>query len=302
MTQVPVKDAVGNDVQTIDLPAYIFEEDINEGLMHQAYVRQMANARQGNHKTKKRSEVRMTGAKVYRQKGTGRARHGARSAPIFVGGGIAWGPQPRKYTKDMPKKMRRKAIRSALSALLRDDQLVFVDGLNFTAPKTRQMREIIATLTGGESALVVLGSKNENVARSVHNLPKAHIILANYLNIRDLLKYDKVIIPLDALDVIASIWGDGRVEGTYAQPGVEPIDVAPVEVAPVEVDTASEPEVIAEETPTAEPENALLDDAAEDAPEPEVAGDETPMTSAPDRGGEDVPDADEPAENEKDKD
>lgn len=205
--QVPVVDIQGKEVKTLDLQSYIFEIDVNIGLMHQAYVRQMANARQGNHSAKKRSEVRGSTAKIYRQKGTGRARHGARTAPIFVGGGIAHPPRPRKYTKDMPKKMRRKAIRCALSGLLRDDQLVFVDELAFEAPKTKQMKQVLETLAGSEKVLVVVGSKNENVSRSVHNLPSAHIILANYLNIRDLLKYDKVVITLDALDVINDIWG-----------------------------------------------------------------------------------------------
>lgn len=205
--QVPVVDMKGKEVKKLDLQPYIFEVDVNTGLMHQAYVRQMANARLGTHKAKARSEVRGSTAKIYRQKGTGRARHGARTAPIFVGGGIAHPPRPRKYTKDMPKKMRRKAIRCALSGLLRDDQLVFVDGLAFDEPKTKQMKQVLETLAGSEKALVVVGSKNENVSRSVHNLPKAHIILANYLNIRDLLQYDKVIITLDALDVINDIWG-----------------------------------------------------------------------------------------------
>ncbi|GAB5493549.1 MAG: 50S ribosomal protein L4 [Phototrophicaceae bacterium] len=205
--QVPVLDMQGKEVKQLDLQPYIFEIDVNIGLMHQAYVRQMANARQGNHKAKSRSEVRGSTAKIYRQKGTGRARHGARTAPIFVGGGRAHPPRPRKYTKDMPKKMRRKAIRCALSGLLRDDQLVFVDALAFEAPKTKQMKQVLETLAGSEKALVVVGSKNENVSRSVHNLPSAHIILANYLNIRDLLKYDKVVITLDALDVINDIWG-----------------------------------------------------------------------------------------------
>lgn len=205
--QVPVVDMKGKEVKKLDLQPYIFEVDVNTGLMHQAYVRQMANARLGTHKAKARSEVRGSTAKIYRQKGTGRARHGARTAPIFVGGGVAHPPRPRKYTKDMPKKMRRKAIRCALSGLLRDDQLVFVDGLAFDEPKTKQMKQVLETLAGSEKALVVVGSKNENVSRSVHNLPKAHIILANYLNIRDLLQYDKVIITLDALDVINDIWG-----------------------------------------------------------------------------------------------
>ncbi|MEO1287002.1 MAG: 50S ribosomal protein L4 [Chloroflexota bacterium] len=205
--QVPVLDMQGKEVKNVDVQSYIFEEEVNTGLMHQAYVRQMANARQGNHKAKSRSEVRGSTAKIYRQKGTGRARHGARTAPIFVGGGRAHPPRPRKYTKDMPKKMRRKAIRCALSGLMRDDQLVFVDSLDFDTPKTKQMKQVLEAVAGSDKALVVLGSKDENVSRSVHNLPKAHVILANYLNIRDLLKYDKVVITLEALDVINGIWG-----------------------------------------------------------------------------------------------
>lgn len=205
--EVSVLDMAGKEVKKIDVPAYIFEEEVNTGLMHQAYVRQMANARQGTAKAKSRSEVRGTTAKMYRQKGTGRARHGAKTAPIFVGGGRAHPPRPRKYTKKMPKKMRRKAIRCALSALMRDDQLVFVDKLDFEQPKTKEMKQVLASVTGGNNALVVLGNKDENVMRSVFNLPKAHVILANYLNIRDLLQYDKVVITLDALDVITNIWG-----------------------------------------------------------------------------------------------
>ncbi|MGB7341976.1 MAG: 50S ribosomal protein L4 [Phototrophicaceae bacterium] len=205
--QIPVLDMQGKEVKQVDVQSYIFEEEVNIGLMHQAYVRQMANARQGNHKAKARSEVRGSTAKIYRQKGTGRARHGARTAPIFVGGGRAHPPRPRKYTKSMPKKMRRKAIRCALSGLMRDDQLVFVDNLAFDTPKTKQMLQVLEAVAGSEKALVVLGSKDDNVTRSIHNLPNAHVILANYLNIRDLLKYDKVVITLDALDVINDIWG-----------------------------------------------------------------------------------------------
>ena len=205
--QVPVIDQSGKQVSTIDLPADIFEVEINTGLMHQAYVRQMANARLGTHDTLTRGEVNLTKAKWYRQKGTGRARHGAQSAPIFVGGGVAHGPQPRKYTKQMPKKMRRGAIRSALSALLRDGQLIFVDRLSLDAPKTKEMRATLARLAGDGKTLVLLAERNENVQRSVNNLPNARTLRASYLNIRDLLSHDKVIVPLDALDVIKSIWG-----------------------------------------------------------------------------------------------
>jgi len=205
--ETPVLDISGKQVKTVELPADIFEVDVNVGLMHQAYVRQMANARQGTHKTKTRSEVRMTKAKWYRQKGTGRARHGAKSAPIFVGGGLAHGPRPRKYTKAMPKKMRRKAIRCTLSALARDGQLVIVEDLASVEPKTKAMHQTLTNLVGEGSALVLLADANDNVQRSVSNLSNAMYLRANYLNVRDLLKFDKVIVPLDALDVIKEIWG-----------------------------------------------------------------------------------------------
>jgi large subunit ribosomal protein L4 len=205
--QVPVRDMTGQEVKTIELPADIFEVEVNVGLMHQAYVRQMANARQGTHSTLRRGEVDRTKAKIYKQKGTGNARHGSRNAPIFVGGGIAHGPKPRDYTKSMPRKMRQGAIRSALSALLRDDQLVFVDKLSLEVPKTKVMKQVIKALTGGESALVLFTHGNVNVQRSVNNLPEAQALLVNNLNMRDLFKYDKVIIPLDALDFIISVWG-----------------------------------------------------------------------------------------------
>ncbi|MDE2638684.1 MAG: 50S ribosomal protein L4 [Chloroflexota bacterium] len=207
--QFPVMNSAGREVSQVELPSDIFEVKINVGLMHQAYVRQMANARQGTHSTLSRSEIRATGGKWYRQKGTGRARHGAQSAPIFVGGGLAHGPKPRNYRKRMPKKMRRGAIRSALSALVRDDQLVIVDKLELDAPKTRVMRDLIATLVGEQSALIVVTAEQQIVRKSVSNLPGAHSIMANFLNVRDLLKYDKVVITLDALDVVTGIWGMG---------------------------------------------------------------------------------------------
>lgn len=210
MMQVPVMDMSGKQVQTIDLPAEIFEAKVNKGLMHQAFVRQMANARLGTHKVKRRGEVRMTTKKMYRQKGTGRARHGAESATQFVGGGRPMGPRPRDYTLDMPKKMRRAAIRSALSALMNDDQLVFVDRLMVDTPRTKDMKRILTALVGENSTLVLIAETNDNVQRSVNNLTDAKTLRASYLNIRDLLQYDKVIVPLDALDVIKRIWGAGE--------------------------------------------------------------------------------------------
>jgi len=200
---VPVKDMTGKEVDTVELRPEIFEAPINVGLMHQAYVRQMANKRLGTHKTLSRGEVRRTKKKWYRQKGTGRARHGSRNAPIFVGGGVAFGPKPRKYTKAMPKKMRQAALRSALSAKAADDAIVVVDKLDMDEPKTRFMVDTLYYLAGDEgSILILLNEANENVEKSVRNLPYAQYLRANYINIRDLLKYDTVVVPLDALEAI----------------------------------------------------------------------------------------------------
>jgi large subunit ribosomal protein L4 len=207
MAQVPVLDINGKQVKTIDLPADIFEAKVNKGLMHQAYVRQMANARLGTHSTQRRSEVSRTTAKMYKQKGTGRARHGSRSAPQFVGGGRAFGPKPRDYSLDMPKKMRQGAIRSALSALLADDQLVFVTDITPSSPKTKDMAKVLNVLAGEKSTLVLFTHDEKLVQRTVSNLDNAKPLLTNYLNIRDLLQYDKVIVSLKALDVIVKIWG-----------------------------------------------------------------------------------------------
>ncbi|MBO9369947.1 MAG: 50S ribosomal protein L4 [Chloroflexi bacterium] len=205
--KVPVWNMSGQQVDEIELRPDIFEAPINVPLMHQALVRQLANARLGTHKTKTRGEVNRTTAKWYRQKGTGRARHGSRNAPIFVGGGIAHGPKPRSYEQRMPKKMRRAALRSALSVKAGQQQIVVVDRLELPEPKTREMREVLTRLNVGENALILLPGRNETVEKSVRNLPKVKTLHASYLNIRDLLQYEKVVMPLGALQVIESILG-----------------------------------------------------------------------------------------------
>ncbi len=205
--KVPVRNMAGDQVGSVELPADIFEVEVNAALMHQAYVRQMANARLGTHKTKTRGEINRTKAKWYRQKGTGRARHGARSAPIFVGGGIAHGPQPRDYSKDMPRKMRRGALRSALSAKAAGDQIVVVDKLEMDAPKTSAMAGVLRNLVGSDSALVLMAQRDDAVEFSIRNLSNAMTLRASYLNVRDLLQYDRLVIPQAALEVIQIILG-----------------------------------------------------------------------------------------------
>jgi len=199
---VSVLNQTGREIGTVDLPASIFEANVNRDLMHQALVRQMANARRGTHNTKTRAEVNRTTAKWYRQKGTGRARHGSKKAPIFVGGGVAHGPKPRSYRKDMPRKMRRAAIRSALSAKLASGDIVFLDDLVIDSPKTKTMVDTISNLADGTSTLVLIANADENIEKSTRNIADVKALRANYLNIRDILGYHKIVISLDALEVI----------------------------------------------------------------------------------------------------
>ena len=202
--QVTVYDMNGREVDYVDLPATVFEAKINRDLMHQALVRQLANARRGTHKTKGRSEINRTTAKVYRQKGTGNARHGSRRAPIFVGGGVAHGPKPRKYTKKMPRKMRRAALRSALSVKASNGEIILLDEVSLNTPKTKEMVALVDRLAKGRSALLLLPAHDENIELSARNLPDVKALHANYLNIRDLLGYERIIMPLEALEVINS--------------------------------------------------------------------------------------------------
>jgi large subunit ribosomal protein L4 len=205
--QVTVKNMEGEQIDELELPAEIFEAPISVALMHQALTRQLANARLGTHNSKSRGEVNRTKAKWYRQKGTGRARHGSRNAPIFVGGGVAHGPKPRSYSKKMPRKMRRAALRSALSVKAADAQIVLVDELKMEQPKTRQFEACLEKLDAADRTLVLLADRNESVEKSARNLPNVKILWASYLNVRDLLNYDTVLVPLDSLNVIRSILG-----------------------------------------------------------------------------------------------
>ncbi len=207
MMKVDVKDIKGKTVGELELRDDIFSIKPHTAIMHQALVRQQANARLGTHKTKTRGEVRGTTAKWYRQKGTGRARHGDRKAPIFVGGGQAHKPQPRDYSKKMPRKMRRLALRSALSAKAAANEIIIVDSLALDEPKTAAMAEVLGNLEIEGSVVVLLSERNENVERSTRNLKNVKTLRAGYLNIRDLLGHSYVIMPKDAVSTIEGFLG-----------------------------------------------------------------------------------------------
>jgi len=200
----------GKKLREMELPAAIFEAPINIDLMHQAYVRQMANARLGTHDTKVRGEVAGGGAKPFKQKGTGRARQGSRRAAQWVGGGRIHTPHPRSYEQRMPKKMRQAALRSALSAKAAESEIVIVDDLKLDEHKTRLMVSALNSLVGTSSALVVMPEKDqayEMVVRSADNLEDAKVLLAGYLNIRDLFTYDKLVLPVKTLDALVANLG-----------------------------------------------------------------------------------------------
>jgi len=200
---IPVKDMAGKQVGEIELSDGVFAAPVNKPLMHQALIRQLANARLGTHKTKSRGEVRGGGRKPWRQKGTGRARQGSTRAPNWVGGGTVFGPQPRKYTKAMPKKMSRAALRSALSVKADAGQIVVLDKWQIDAPKTKDMVTALSALgVAGSSVLMVLPEKEMTVQRSANNLSNVKTLLAGYLNIRDLLGYDTVLLSKSAVNYI----------------------------------------------------------------------------------------------------
>ena len=206
--EAQVKNLKGETVRTVELPAQIFEAPINKDLMHQAFVRQLANARLGTHSTKRRGEVAGGGKKPWKQKGTGRARAGSTRSPIFKGGGKVHTPKPRSYEQAMPRQMRRAALRSALSVKAADSQIIVLEDLNVDGGKTKAMAQVLAGLVAeGQTALVLLPAKNEAVENGLRNLERAKYLRANYLNIRDLLGYDMVLLPLGALEVIEGYLG-----------------------------------------------------------------------------------------------
>jgi len=208
--QVSLKNMEGNEIGSVELSDAIFAANINTNVMHQALVRQLANRRLGTHKTKTRSEVRGGGRKPWRQKGTGRARQGTIRAPQWRGGGTVFGPSPRSYNKNMPRKMRRIALRSALSVKAQEDQIVVLDQLQMSAPRTREMASMLEALDVERSALLLLPESDAIIELSARNLPNVRILRANYLNVRDLLGYGTIVIPQDVLPVIESFLGDDQ--------------------------------------------------------------------------------------------
>ena len=200
--QVPVYNQAGESVDQVELREDIFGIKPNKSVMHQALVRQLANARQGNADTKTRGEVSGGGRKPWRQKGTGRARQGSTRAPHWKGGGVVFGPHPRSYKQRMPKQMRRLALRSALSAKAAENQIRVIDAFTFAAPRTREVNTLLANLNCPTTAVILLPQADEVVTRSARNLSSVKTLRATYLNVRDLLGYEFLVMSREGLRAV----------------------------------------------------------------------------------------------------
>jgi large subunit ribosomal protein L4 len=198
----PLFDSAGARHGEVRLPKVIFAEELNTPVMHQAYVRQLANARQGTASTKTRATISGGGAKPYRQKGTGRARHGSTREPSMKGGAVVFGPHPRSYPKRMPKQMRRLALRSALSQKATEGRVRVIDGFAIEEPKTSEAANLMNVIGFDDTTLVVLPAPNFVVSRSFENLTGVKIILARNLNIRDLFSHTYLLLAKDCLELL----------------------------------------------------------------------------------------------------
>ena len=210
--QVPVYNLAGEVVKNIEISDAVFAVPFNEAVVHQAMVSQQANARQGTASTKTRGEVTGSGKKIYRQKHTGMARAGRRRSPTRRGGGVIFGPRPRSYRQEMPKKMRRLALRCVLSAKVRDKELTVLEKLELAQPKTREMERILAALGVDSSALIVTGKAEENISKSARNLAGVKVLPASILNVVDILFYQRLLMTEAAVRRAEELWSPQKSE------------------------------------------------------------------------------------------
>lgn len=211
--QVPVYSLAGEVIKQIEISDYVFGAPFNEAVVHQALVRQLANARQGTASTKTRGEVSGSTRKLFRQKHTGLARAGSLRSPLRRKGGIVFGPKPRSYHQDMPKKMRQLALRCVLSAKARDGELKILEQLQLDQPKTKEMSQILTSLGVDSSALIATHEPEENVIKSARNLLGVKTIPANLLNVVDILSHKMLIMTEAAVRKAEELWGQGLAQG-----------------------------------------------------------------------------------------
>lgn len=206
MPKVNVYNMLGEQVGEIELSDQIFGIEVNQHVVYEVVKNQLANKRQGTQSAKTRAEVRGGGRKPWRQKGTGRARAGSASSPVWVGGGVAFAPKPRDYSYKVPKKVRRLAMKSALTSKVQNNEIIVIDEINFDAPKTKEMVNLLNKLNADKKALIVTADKNENLVRSANNIATVQTTVVNNLNVYDILKYNSFIITKDAVRKVEEVY------------------------------------------------------------------------------------------------
>jgi large subunit ribosomal protein L4 len=211
--EVPVYNLAGEVIKHIEISDHIFAVPFNKAVVHQAMVRQRANARQGTASTKTRGEVSGSSRKLFRQKGTGLARAGSRKSPLRRGGGITFGPKPRSYRQAMPKKMRQLALRCVLSAKAREGELRILEQLKFDQPKTKEMAQILAALGVDSSALIATSEPEAGIVKSARNLTGIKITPASLLNVVDILSHRILLMTEAAVRKAEQIWGQRLSQG-----------------------------------------------------------------------------------------
>lgn len=211
--QIPVYNITGEEIRQIEVSDAVFGVPFNEAIVHQVMVGQKANARQGTASTKTRANVRGSTRKLFRQKGTGLARAGSKKSPIRRGGGVTFGPHPRSYRQDLPKKMRRLALKCVLSAKAADGELKVLEKWDFTEPRTKQMAAALAALGIDTSTLIVTPEPDENVIKSARNLKKIKTLPANIINVNEILSYRTLLMTEAAVRLTEKLWGNGNTRG-----------------------------------------------------------------------------------------
>jgi large subunit ribosomal protein L4 len=208
MPKAPLYNREGSKIGEIDLNDSVFGAEVKEALLHQVVVMQLANKRRGTASTKTISEVSGGGRKPWRQKGTGRARQGSTRSTLWPGGGIKFGPEPRDYSFRIPKSARPVAMRSALSAKAGGDEIAVVEALQMAEPKTKAMHSVLDKITGGSKVLLVVKDADENVKKSVRNIPWVQLIESKRLNVYDVLNNERVLFTRDALQTVEEVWAN----------------------------------------------------------------------------------------------
>lgn len=206
MPKVKVYNMSGEQVEEIELSDDIFGIEVNQHAVYEAVKNQLANKRQGTQSAKTRAEVRGGGKKPWRQKGSGRARHGSTRSPIWTGGGVTFAPKPRDYSYKIPKKVKRLALKSALTSKVQNNEIIVIDEIKFDAPKTKDMVNLLSKVNADKKALIVLDTNDKNVIKSASNIPNVATASVNTINVYDILKYNSFIITKDAVRKVEEVY------------------------------------------------------------------------------------------------